>query len=175
MIDYQAELTPDAFVAYPHKGKLVLLMLVCAAFAAIGFGMWNDGKPNDRMIAVADWIFFGGGVAIFLAQLMRRSPSLIVNQSGIFDNSSALKACLLRWEEIDALYISSIGRQRFLSIRLRDAEGFLSRQSGVKAKSMRANIKLVGAPVNIAATTLSVKLEELLEIIRQKYPAVRVL
>ncbi|HEY6250545.1 MAG TPA: STM3941 family protein, partial [Candidatus Angelobacter sp.] len=172
--DYLAQLTPDALVLYPSRAKLALFALLCALFLAGGFGMWNDSRIEYKVGAVADWIFFGLALLLFISRLVQRVPSLIVNQSGIFDSSSRISAYFLRWEEIDSVYISSLGRQRFLSLRLRDPEAFLSRQSPMKAKIMRANIKLVGAPVNISASTLPLKLEELLSVIQQKAPAVRV-
>lgn len=165
--DYLAQLTPDAFVVYPSRVKLLLLAMVCVAFVALGFYIWS-ADHGDKVIAIVDWIFFGLALLFFIGRLLRQAPSLIVNQSGILDSSSGFGRYFLHWGEIDSIYISSLGRQRFLSIRLKDLEPFLSRQSAVKARLMRANIKLVGAPVNISATTLPVKLEELLAVIQQK-------
>jgi hypothetical protein len=41
--------------------------------------------------------------------------------------------------------------------------------------TMRMNIGLVGAPVNIPATTLSIPLEEVIEHMRKTCPSVRVI
>lgn len=171
--DYLAQLTPDAFVVYPSRGKLVLFALLSAGFVVAGFFIWSNDR-NDRFVAVADWIFFGFALLFFISRLGQRVPALIVNQSGIFDKSSGLSGYFLRWEEIDSIYISQMGRQRFLSIRLKDPEAFLSNFSGFKVKMMRANMKLVGAPLNISASTLPMKLEDLITAIQQKSPALRV-
>jgi hypothetical protein len=174
MPDYQSQLTPDAFVVYPSKGKLFLTALAGAAFVALGFGLWLQGSIKHRIVAVADWAFFGFVTSVAVARLVRRTPLLILNYSGIFDSSSAHGGCLLHWDEIASIYISSLGRQRFLSIAVKDVDGFLARQPSVRSKLMRANVGLVGAPVNISASTLPMKLEELLNIIRQKYPTARI-
>jgi len=172
--DYLAQLTPDAVVLYPSRGKLLLFVVICAAFLAGCFPMWSDGRYEYQVAAVLGWVFFGLALLFFITRLVQRVPALIVNQSGIFDKSSGISSYFLRWEEIDSIYISSIGRQRFLSIKLNDPEAFLSRQSAIKAKLMRANIKLVGAPVNISASTLPMKLDELVATIQQKSRAARV-
>lgn len=170
--DYLAQLRPDALVVYPSRGKLLLFTAICALFVTGGFYIWSNDR-NDQFIAMADWIFFGLAMLFFISRLAQRMPALIVNQSGIFDKSSGLSGYFLRWEEIDSIYISQMGRQRFLSIKLQDPEAFLSRFSGFKAKMMRANMKLVGAPLNISASILPMKLEDLVTAIRQKSPALR--
>lgn len=172
--DYLAQLTPDAVVLYPSRAKLLLFALIAAAFVVGCFFMWNDPRPKYRVVAVVGGVFFGLAMLFLFARLVRRVPALIVNQSGIFDNSSGIGGYFLRWEEIDSMYVSSINRQKFLSIRLKDPERFLSQQGGMKARLMRANVKLVGAPVNISANILPVKLEELIRIIQERAPAVRV-
>ena len=170
--DYLAQLTPDALVLYPSRIKLLLFAALSALFVAGGFFMWSNDR-NDQLIAIADWVFFGLMLLWFLSRLGQRVPALIVNQSGIFDKSSGLSGYFLRWEEIDSVYISRLGQQRFLSIRLKDPEAFLSGFSGFKARMMRANMKLVGAPLNISANTLPMKLDDLVAAIQQKSPTLR--
>jgi len=172
--EYQAFLTPDAFILYPSRVKLVLMALVCLVFAAGTILVWDEGGTDDRIIAIVAWIFLGLAFSFFITRLAKHAPSLIVNRSGIFDNSSALGPYMLHWEEIESVYVSSTGRQKFLSLQLRDPEGFLNRQSGVKVRLMRANMKMAGSPVSISANTLPIKLEELKYMIRQKCPALRV-
>ena len=173
--DYHLLLTPDAFVVYPSRGKLVLMAIGCIALTACAIAEWLEGSLEYRIVALAAGVFFGLVFVLVIMRLVKRTPSLILNQSGIFDNSSALGGYFLRWEEIDSIFISSMtvsmNRQRFLSIKVKDTDRFLSQQGTLKAKMMRANIKLVGAPVNISANTLPIRLEELLEVIKQKSAA----
>jgi hypothetical protein len=89
------------------------------------------------------------------------------------DNSSALGGYAIRWNEVESIYISTMrtsafSSQRFLSIRLKRPEEFLSRQSAFRARLMKVNVSLVGAPVNISANTLPIKLEELMAMVQQK-------
>jgi hypothetical protein len=58
---------------------------------------------------------------------------------------------------------------------VKDTDEFLREVAGMKAMTMRMNIGLVGAPVNIPATTLSIPLEEVIEHMRKTCPSVRVI
>ena len=172
MADYNSFLTPDAFIVYPSRLRLLLGAVVCAAFAAGATIMWNEGDSSDQVLAVVFWIILGLAILFFMVKLAKRTPSLIINQTGIFENSSAFGAFPLRWEEIDGFFITHVQRQKLLAVRVKDLEGFLARQSAIKAKLMRANVKLVGAPITLATGTLPINLDELIHIIRQKAPAI---
>jgi hypothetical protein len=148
--------------------------LGCAAFVAIGFWLWFQGSLLYRVFAVTAWAFFGFVALFALKRLLRRVPSLIINEYGIFDNSSAFGAYMLNWEEVNSVYISSARGQRFISIKVRDLEGFLGRQTGVNAKAMRGCAKMVGAPIAISTLVLPLTPAQLLEVVRKKCPAVRV-
>jgi hypothetical protein len=171
MDDLQSQLTPDAFVAYASRAKLTLAALGCGAFLVIGIFIWREGGTDYRIFAAIDWGFFGLMLLLALARILRAAPSLIINQFGIFDNSSAFGGYLLPWEEIHSFYVSSIKNQKFISIRVHDLERFLGRQPAMRAGLMRMNMKLVGAPVNIATASLPLKMEELWKIIYQRCPA----
>ena len=179
-MDTNEFLTPDAVVFYPSRNKLFLLIFVAAVLVAANFFTWKTGKTTHQAVAVAGGVLFGACLLFAIARLVWRRPALIINSAGFMDNSSALGAYSLRWDEIEAIYISSIrasafSRQRFLSVRLKRVDEFINRQPAFRAKLMRANIRLVGAPVNISAVTLPVTLEEVVTIMQQKCPAGRTL
>jgi hypothetical protein len=176
LADYNQFLTPDAVVIYPSRGKLLLLVLGGAAFIALGLFLWRTGQIKNQVVAILSVVFFGACFVFGVIRLIWRKPSLIISPMGILERSSALGSYLLRWDEIDSVFISTMqvtafSSQRFLSIRLKNTEEFLARQSSARARLMRMNMGLVGAPINISASTLPVKLEELIEVMQQKSPA----
>jgi len=166
-------LTPDAVVIYPSRGRVLLLGLGAAAFVALGFFLWRIGGIRNQIVAVAAGGFFGMCFFFALYKLIWRQPALIISSSGLVDNSSALGGYAIRWNEVESVYISTMrtslfSSQHFLSIRLKRPEEFLNRQSSFRARLMKANVSLVGAPVNISANTLPIKLEELVAMVQQK-------
>jgi hypothetical protein len=176
LVDYTPFLTPDAVVIYPSRGKLLLLALGSAAFVVLGFFMWSTGQTKNQVGGVLSIVFFGACFLFGAARLIWRRPSLIISPNGIFEGSSALGGYLLRWDEIHSVYISTMrvnvfSSQRFLSVRLNNTEEFLARQSSAKARLMRMNMGLVGAPINISSSTLPMTLEEIINVIQQKSPA----
>jgi hypothetical protein len=170
--------TPDAVVIYSSRVKLVRLILGASLFLALSLLFWKARIVNNQA-GLAACVFFGAGLGFGLIMWFRKRPALIVNSVGLFDQSSTLTGYAVRWDEADAIYISSTAlegsRLRFLSIRLKHPDAFIGRQEPLRAMLMKANVRELGAPVAISAMILSITLEELVKIIRQKCPGLRVL
>jgi len=169
-------LTPDAVVIYPSRARVFLLLLGSAAFVALGIVLWRIGGIRNEVVGVAASGFFGLCLVFAVVKLISHQPALIMNSSGFMDNTSALGGYTVRWDEVESIYISSMrtslfSAQRFLSVRLKRPEEFLSRQSAFKARLMKANVGLVGAPINISTNTLPVKLEELVAMMQKRLPS----
>jgi len=171
-------LTPDAVVIYSSRAKLLPLVLGASVFLALSLLLWKALVISNQAGLTA-CVFFGAGLGLGLVMWFRKRPALIINSTGIFDQSSTLTGYAVLWDEADAIYVSSTALEgsklRFLSIRLKDPEAFIRRQEPVRAMLMKANVSQLGAPVAISAMILSVSLEELVTIIRQKCPALRAL
>jgi hypothetical protein len=173
--DYEQHLTPDATVIYPGRGKLLLLVLGCVAAILISGFIWTNGEETVYRIAgLAGVVFCGCASIYFLLRLTRPKPSLLINESGMVDNASALSGGFVRWDEIESISISLVGRQQFLAVNLKDPQEFLSRQPSTKAALMRMNMGLAGTPICIPRSTLPMTLEELMEAIQQKHPGIPV-
>ncbi|HYL91677.1 MAG TPA: STM3941 family protein [Alphaproteobacteria bacterium] len=174
MSDIDEMLTPDAFVCYPHRGKLLLIALGAVAFVVSSLFLWHTGNFVDQMIAVLAVTFFGVCFLWAVFRILRPRPALVINYAGICDNSSVSGAGLVRWHEVKAIGISVMrigaNKQRFLSIYLKDNEEFLRRQPSLKARAMRVNLGLLGTPICISAVSLPLSLDELILQVRQKVP-----
>ena len=167
-------MTPNATVIYPSRKKLLLLTAGGGVFVALGFFLLQSTDIEERLAGIASIVFFGACALFGTLRLVRPTPAVILHSSGIFDNASALPAGFLHWDEISSVYVATIKNQRSLAIALKDVNAFLSRQSGMKSKLMKMNVNLVGAAVNIPASTLPISLEELIQQIQQKCPAIHV-
>jgi hypothetical protein len=172
-------LTPDAVVIYPSRARIFLVFLGSLAFVALGFFLWKNWQetegPRALVAAVAGIGFFGLGAVFALVKLISRQPALVINSSGFMFGKYSL-----HWDEVESIYISSMrvsafSTQRFISVRLKRPEEFLSRQPALMARLMKANMGLTGAHVNISANVLPMKPEDLVATMRNKCPALQVL
>jgi hypothetical protein len=174
-IDYHLLMTPDATVIYPSRAKLLLMTAGGAVFVVLGFlSLPQSADTTVHLAVIASAVFFGLCSLYGIWRLIRPAPALIIHPSGIFDNASALSAGFLRWDEISGVFVGRVHRQRFLAIDVKDVEGLLSRQSWLKARIMKMNVSLTGTVVNIPANVLPISLEELIQNMQQKYPALEV-
>jgi hypothetical protein len=171
-------LTPDAVVIYSSRAKLLPLVLGASVFLALSLLLWKT-RIISNQAGLTACVFFSAGLGFGLVMWFRKRPVLIINSIGLFDQSSTLTGYAVLWDEAEAIYTSSTALEgskfRFLSIRLKDPEEFIRRQEPIRGMMMKANVSQLGAPVAISAMILSVTLEELVMIIRQKCPTLRVL
>jgi hypothetical protein len=179
LVDYRSLMTPDSIVIYHSRKKLFLAMAGSAVFVVFGVLLLTTGKTEDRIAGIAGIAFFGLCLFAFIWQLMRHAPALIIHYSGILYDTRGRSTGLLRWDEIAGIYIATMtgrGRKlRFLAIVPKDLDAFLSRQSAFSARLAKMSIGLVGAPINISATTLPISLEELIQNIQIKCPGIQIL
>ncbi len=163
----------DKVEIFSSRGRIVLLGLVSLLFVLLGLWMGFGGEASG----IFRWRVVAGsylGVPFFSAclcyaayRLMARRPALVLCLKGIVDQGSAVSAGLVRWEEIERIFAGSIQRQSFVSIAVKSPDEFLARVGGVKARLMRMNIGLVGAPVNIPVDALPMTVDEVLQTIQE--------
>lgn len=160
-------------VIYPSRARLILLTLGSLLFLLlglwIGFGREAMNIPMWKVL-VASYLgvpFFSFCFFYTVYRLMVRRPALILSIEGIIDQASAVSAGLVRWEEIDRIFAGTMQRQTFVSIAVKTPDHFMSRVGGLKARLMRMNISLVGAPVNIPVNALPMTVPQILQTIRE--------
>ena len=166
------------------KGKIVLLILGSCAFLVLGgfFLILDDATIQSQprtnsplLVHTVGFIavVFSGATGVFgVKKLFDNRPGLILNSSGIIDNSSGVSAGLIPWTEILGSEIQKIGRQRFLVIKVRNPQKYIERGGALKRVVNRANNRLCGSPIAIASTALNVKFSELVKLFdeyKQRY------
>ncbi len=178
LVDYRSLMTPDSIVIYHSRKKLLLVAAGATILVALSVFLLTDGKVDDRLAGIVGIGLFGFCLLAIIWQLMRRAPALIIHYSGILYDTTGTTG-FLSWDEIAGIYIAtmrvSASKQRFLAIVPKDMDKFLARRSAFKARLAKWNVGLVGAPINISATTLPITLEELIQNIQQKSPNIAIL
>lgn len=150
------------------KGKIVLIVIGSIAFVVMSCLLLIYSQQIPRMNSilikgvVASGILFFGFCGVFgLKKLFDDKPGLIIDAEGIVDNSSAVAAGRILWDEITSLKISEIAGQRFLTIMVVSPEKYVGGQSKLRAWLNSMNTKMTGSPINISTNALKISLDAL--------------
>ncbi len=160
------------FVVYLSRGKLAVFTLASAAFVAIGVWMCStvlagqsdsDSHPPGLVFVFGALaiVFFGVALLFGVVRLVSPKPAVIVDSTGVHDHASFTSVGFIPWNEIQLAVATSVGRQRNLSIELKNPETVVERASGLKRLALRANMKMQGTPVHIPQILLPLRVTEL--------------
>lgn len=154
---------------YPKTSKMIFLGISGLIFVVLGilFAIKRVEFGIDLfLVVITSYIgvpFFGFGFVYIMYRIIKKKPSLVVNQDGIIDNSSAISVGLIKWYEIEELFIYVFLGQKFLGIVPKDYQGFIANINPIKRKIIQINKGMVKAPINITQNTVSIPLEQIAE------------
>jgi len=94
-------------------------------------------------------MFFGFCGVYAFTKFIDKKPGLIISDEGITDNSSAVSADLIKWENITNGVITEIYGQKILTIEINNANEILLSQSGFKKFLMNLNKNYFSSPIQI--------------------------
>lgn len=162
------------------KTKMILTLLGSIAFVVLGGWLLIYASNGAEFIpffvqavGVSAIVFFGI-VAIFASKkLFDKSPGLIINAKGIFDNSSGVSVGLITWDQITGFSVSTVESQRFLTIHVHNPEAYLNRGNFLQRIAIKANSKFYGSPVQLSSNSLQTNFDELLKTIQQYHERYR--
>ncbi|MCM8595785.1 STM3941 family protein [Accumulibacter sp.] len=153
---------------YPDPRRFAVMAVGSLVLAGIGGFLILDPEVSQTSR------LFGGYVAVIFfvlcfaratSRLVRRMPSLIIDETGLFDNASSVCAGLLKWADISDVQVYSFKNQRFLGIALNDQPALYEQFSADQRQLMAENLRHAGYPVGIPASALGIGLDETLRLI----------
>lgn len=166
------------------KSKIVLMLLGALTFVAIG--MWFvvsppiiensywGGATKIAVVGYASIIFFGLCAFFFIRKLQDNKPGLIIDDTGLVDNSSGLSAGHILWSDIENVSVIEIYRQKLIMLQVKNPRQYIDRQASLlKRKSMELNNKMYGTPLSITSNGLKTTFDNLLTILTEKLQASR--
>jgi len=151
------------------KTKLMLLLLLTVAFTAIGlwFLLMQNGVQMYKIAGVIAILVFGFALSIIARKLQDNTPGLVIDDSGIMDNSNALAAGLIIWRDIKNVFVVEIGSQKFIMVEVYNPDKYIDRQHHyLQKKAMQYNLKTYGSPVSITGNGLKCTFDNLYKLIR---------
>lgn len=162
------------------KSKIALMLIGSLIFVAIGLwfviappAITNTFWGNPTKLAILGYvaiIFFGGCAVFFGSKLPHTKPGLVINNTGIIDNSGALAGGLILWSDIENIALLEIHNQKLIMLEVKQPEVYINRQKNIlKRKLMELNHRTYGTPLSITTNALSVPFQELFDMILQKF------
>jgi len=153
-------------VKAPRLKLLFLLFLdVLMVAASAGLARFHRIPPVPELVGWAGILFFGFCGGWILSRLFSHRISLVLDRDGLVENSSALPGGRIPWEQITRIGITTVEKQRFLGIDVRDRTLLPSSTSRFRRWLDGQNLGITGFPVNIPSTTIDRTLEELHDLI----------
>lgn len=160
-----------SFRLSPVKNLLMLsgALIFVAASVFIWFradsGTLSHPAPA-KAAALAGMIFFGALIPVIIRKLFDKKPGLVLDESGIVNNTTALGLQHIPWQDITGIESAQVRSTKFLLIYVVSPEKFIRNARGIRKWLLLANLKTYGTPVSITANALSCKFAEVVESIR---------
>ena len=151
------------------KNKLYLIVTSSLLFVIAGIWLFLNSNEFEKIttikylgnpiliksIGIISVLFFGATGKYGIRKMFDNKPGLIIDSTGITDNSNASSVGLIEWNDISDIITKQIMSTKFLLINVTNPEKYIGKaKSGMKAKLMRSNMKMYGTPLSITSNTL---------------------
>jgi hypothetical protein len=183
---------PDAnarIVIKKSKLKMALLLLGALGLTAIGvyfaINPHMSSYPPAAVMAggILSAAFFGFCAILYVAKLFNAKPGLVIDDTGITDNTSALAAGHIPWESIVGIKIVDplkdmkwlkrrvvYAKQELILVIVSNPEYYIGKwKNPIMRKAAEANYSLYGSPVAITTTSLQCRLHMLHDVLQEMH------
>lgn len=165
-----------------NKTKIIKGLVASLVFVAISAWILlrkhHTGNPVvDSLfikygVSIGGIIFFGFTAIFLLTKMSDTKPALIINDDGIFDNSSATAVGLISWYDINRFSILNVAKNQFLVVGVKNPELYIAAQMNpLKKLSLSFNQKRYGSPLIISNNILDGDLDELIDLLNERLKA----
>lgn len=136
-----------------------LLFIACGTWFIVNPPLSEDGISSYPAffytLGAVSMLFFSIAIIGFYRKMFDKKPGLVVDSTGITDNSSLLSVGHIPWEEVKKIAGNKVSGQDFLLIEVEDPVKYIDLQkSTLKRKIAALNHKNYGSPIYIPASTL---------------------
>jgi len=168
-------LTMDEIVIRKSRWKQLLLLFGCLCFVILGYIMIVRDVSSSRY-SVESVQFYGTiGILLFglvglliIYQMIQSKPALKIDKSGITNYSHVGSGYLVYWANIKGIKIITLQKQKMIAIYLKDETEIFDQVNRASRFLMKLNSKFTGTPALIPSNTSTLKLEDVLQIIKEQ-------
>lgn len=159
---------------YPDRRNLLLRAAILLSFIAgllwFAFAAHREGSNLLGLLFFVVLALAPGYAGLtFARRALSHKPTLILTAEGMWCNVPEYGDPFLRWGDIEAIAPYEAHRHRFLAIYLRDSNVVWSRLGAKKSKVLKTLNRGSAAPIRIPQAMVSLPLEELIALLRDRY------
>lgn len=115
-----------------------------------------------RLIGIIAVLFFGFVLITLIRKvLFDKNLGIIINEKGIFDNSSFVAVGLIKWDDIISIKKRKVGKTSFLLIDVKNPENYIRTSNKIKSNLLKANYRSYGTPISISSNFINCDFVEL--------------
>jgi hypothetical protein len=165
------------------KIKLILMLIGASVFIIGSYPLFENPEQFIsyrfrsvefiKGVGLFNLIFFSLAWIYIPIKLFDKKPGLVIDENGIYDNSSAVSVGLILWNDIDSIKlvyaIEKRKSSRFLLINVHNPEEYFDRSNRFKKMLLNLNTKLYGTPLTIGLAGLKYNRERLEKLIILNY------
>lgn len=166
------------------KVKLVLLLLGCILFVIFGVLILQNPEQYElprfghhpgfvKGVGYLAAMLFGIIGAYVFLKLFDKKPGLMLDATGITDNSSGTSIGLIEWRDVTGIETTKFMSNKFVLVFTDQPNKYIGKARNRMAKSaLSSNLKTFKTPLSISANSLKIshdELEKLLLVQWSKY------
>lgn len=162
------------------KSKIVLVIFGCLIFCflSILFILYPNKFTSFRhssttmvfIVGIIGVTFFGICLLYYVRKMFDKTPGLIINDKGIYDNASGISAGFIPWMDIIEIKETIVVNQQFINILVKNPDKYIERQKNVlKRKLVQINYKSFGTVIAIPSVAINSEFKELKRILQQEF------
>lgn len=147
-------------VIYPTRSKTLATVFGSLMFAVAAVFFLLTPDINAQLVGAGALIAFGASCIYATYRLISNAPVVVVNAEGIYDNASPFAVGWMTWAEVERIEPRRNYLTRLIGIRPHDRDVVFARVPPYRRWMVRALAVMSHAPINIPATFLGRRLDE---------------
>ena len=152
------------------RSRLKLLLITAGAALIAGLCAWLMVDLRDvvwvQLVGLIGVVFFALAGGWSLVKAFDRTPGLVIDATGIRDQSSMTAGGHIAWADIRGFEAFEVNGNRFVRIMVRRPEAYLDRATGLRRWLMQLNQRFYGSPLILSASALQGSFDDLLAAIQ---------
>jgi len=161
-------MTQKQQIIVPANKRFALFVLLGSIlFITIGLILIRSAPESNyspillKTIGFIGTAFFSFTGLFCFRKLLDNKPALIINEIGIWNNTSIISSHTIKWSELRGVGLTKIGNEKILFLYLNDNKSFLMKFNLMERLLMRLNLSFSNSPIGIASRSLKYNSEKL--------------